>query len=208
MSRLTKRKKRILDVLKSNSPPGIAMLNELRSKCLWIGNSEDRRVRSHDQKRSFNRTVLQNFNGVEIFKMDKYHSDSDKEITAGLFARWAVWEFIDQGFLSSIPLDDEIELLLGRDACSGFVKLKSNHSAVVGTAAHLSHIILVSTEPITIEKIEQLSLIPWPLKGFQNGKEVLVPELLPLARLDRLPSAIALPNHLEISTSRKKYRFF
>lgn len=185
---------------------GIATLNELRANCLWVGEPKERRNRSHDQRRSFNRTILQNFNEIEILKVDKYYPGIDIEITAGLFARWAVWEFIDQGFLSSIPQSDEIELILGRDACSALIKLKSNRYAVIGTAVHLSQITLVSIKPITIKNLEQLSRTPWSLLGFQKGKKVSVPELLPLAYLDRLPSTITLPNYLEISTSKRKYR--
>lgn len=204
--RLTQRKKRILDTLNHSNPPGISLLNELRVKCTWAGEFRQAKSRKSDQRKSFNRTVLGNFDGLHIC-----HLSDDRgfytNLSVGLFARWAVWELMDQGYLTYLPESDEMEIAVGRDACSAFIKLKHDQLAVVGTAVFMSEIILVGSRPIEEKDLREVARIPWPVNGY---KKTTVDRRtnLSVSELISLPSTISLNEKSYVSTAKKKFSIY
>ncbi len=66
MERLSKRKRLILEVLENTAPKDFAMLNELWVRCCWRGEFRESMSREADERRSFNRTVLERFSQIHI----------------------------------------------------------------------------------------------------------------------------------------------
>jgi hypothetical protein len=204
--RLTERKKRIFDTLNHSSPSGISLLNELRVKCEWAGEFKQAKSRKSDQRKSFNRTVLGNFDGLHTLPFSNQRGFYTS-LSVGLFARWAIWELIDQGYLSHLPAPDEMEVAVGRDACSALIKLKHDQLAVIGTAVFMSDIILVGSRPIGEKDLREAARIPWPVNGF---KKATVDKRIDLSvdELIRLPSTITLDGKTYVSAAKKKFRIY
>jgi len=204
--RLTDRKKRILDLLNQSTPAGVCLLNELRVKCIWAGEFRNAKSRKSDQRKSFNRTIS-NFETLHTYQIAENRKGFYTNLLAGLFARCAIWELIEQGYLSNLPESDEIEIAVGRDACAVFVKLRHGQLAVVGTAVFMSDITIVANRPIEEADLQKIAQIPWPVKCFEEGG-VKISVDLPVSELIYLPSKISLNGKDEISTAKKKFRLY
>jgi hypothetical protein len=204
--RITERKKRILDLLSQSSPSGVCLLNELRVKCGWDGEFRHAKSRKSDQRKSFNRTVS-NFDALHTHQIAENRKGFYTNLSAGLFARCAIWELIEEGYLSNLPEPDEIEIAVGRDACTAFVKLKHGQFAVVGTAVFMSDITIVASRPIEEADLQKISQIPWPVQCFKEGG-VKTSVDQPVSELVYLPSKINLNGKTEISTAKKKFRLY
>lgn len=204
--RLTKRKKRILETLNCSTPEGVSLLNELRVKCTWAGEFKQSKSRKSDQRKSFNRTILGESDALHVRHLSdnrEFYSDS----SVGIFARWAIWELIDQGYLTYLPEPDEMEIAVGRDACTAYIKLKHDQLAVIGTAVFMSNIILVGNHPIDKKDLRVMSKIPWPIKAFK--KDTFDKNCdLSVGELSGLPSIISLNGKTNISTAKKKFRIY
>lgn len=204
--RLTKRKKRILDTLHQSIPMDVCLLNELRVKCTWAGEFKNAKSRKSDQRKSFNRTVS-SFEELNTYQLSENRKGFYTNLSAGLFARWAIWELVEQGYLSYLPESDEMEIAVGRDACSAFIKMKHGQCSVVGTAVFMSDIVLVGRRPIEESDLKIIAQIPWPVKCFLEGVVKTRIEQ-PVSELTRLPSTINLNGKAEISTAKKKFRLY
>ncbi|MES2728982.1 MAG: hypothetical protein V4621_02635 [Pseudomonadota bacterium] len=201
--RLTKRKKRILDTLNQVSPVSVCLLNELRVKCMWAGEFKQAKSRKSDQRKSFNRTVLGNFDGLHTLHLSDGRGFYTN-LSVGLFARWAIWELIDQGYLTHLPAPDEIQIVVGRDACSAFVKLKHDQFAVIGTAVFMSDITLVGSRSIEENDLKAVAKIPYPISGIKKDT-IDNHATLSVSELVSLPSAISLNGKIYVSTAKKKF---
>lgn len=202
--RLTKRKKRILSILSESAPSGVCLLNELRVKCMWAGEFDQAKSRKSDQRKSFNRTVV-NFVDLHTLQLSENKKGFYTNLSSGLFARWAIWELIEKGYLSNLPTLGEMEIVIGRDACTAFINLKHKQLAVIGTAVFMSDIILVGNRQIEDSDLKEIARIPWPIKCF--SKETIKTCVnQPVNELNRLPSTISLNGKKEISTAKQKFR--
>lgn len=203
--RLTRRKRWISEILAGSKPRGVSLLNEIRVKCLKE-ESYGGISRRSDQRKSFNRTVLENFDIINThFLAEKYYG-SNGQLTIGIFARWAIWELIEQGYLSGYPEPKEMVLAVGRDACSAFIVLQNDKLAVVGTAVFMSDIIVVADRELREDDLEQLSDIPWRVYGLK-GPEIVSSPHASVSELGRLPSFIDFSDTLTASTAKKKFTF-
>ena len=204
--RLTRRKQRILRFLSAGEPSGVSLLNELRVRCIWDGEFDGAKSRQSDQRKSFNRTVLENSEHLYTYQLADNRKGLNHAFTAGLFVKWAAWELVEQGYLTSLPEPDEIVFAVGCDACSGFINLKNGQFAVVGTAVFLTDIFLVSDRECDENDLVELSKVPWRILAFKNGEIQYEPDLR-VAEVDRLPYAVNISGKTWISTARKKLMF-
>lgn len=159
--RQTKRKRRVLDLLVLSQPTGVALLNELCCRYLEAEASFGSSGKA-DRRKSFNRTVLSGFTGVEV------HHLADKryiyeELTAGIFARWAVWQLLDQKYLSGTPRPKEMIVAVGKDARAAFSVLKGDQLAVIGQATFIKDIVVLGNRELDFSDFNKLSEIPWAL---------------------------------------------
>lgn len=204
--RITERKKRILSLLDQGVPTGVCLLNELRVKCRWAGEFEHSKSRKSDQRKSFNRTVS-GFEKLHTYQIAENRKGFYNNLLAGLFARCAVWELVEEGYLSYLPEADEMELAIGRDACSAFIKLKNGQFATVGTAVFISDIMVVANRPIEDRDLQNIAQIPWSINCFTKDS-VQSNVDLPVSDLTRLPEQIKLNGVTAISTAKKKFRLY
>ncbi|MCQ2006458.1 hypothetical protein [Rhizobium sp. NRK18] len=202
--RQTGRKKLILEILNSCEPQGICLLNELRVKCAWAGEFDKMKSRKTDQKKSFNRTVIGNFDELVKEEVAQKYRGFYTYLSIGLFARWAVWELLEQEYLTGLPQADEMEIFVGRDACTAFVKLQNGQRSVVGTSVFMSDIILIGSREISDDDLNCLAQIPWPTNAFfEHG--MTEDKTFRLCDAARLPSFIEFSNGTTASTARKRY---
>ncbi|MEB3047696.1 hypothetical protein [Rhizobium mulingense] len=204
--RLTRRKRKILEILARSKPRGVSLLNEMRVKYTEGDESREDISRRSDQRKSFNRTVLENFDIINAHHLAEKDYGFDRQLTIGLFARWAVWELIDQGYLSGCPEPKEMALAVGNDACSAFAVLKNDQLAVVGTAVFMSSITIVADRELHKDDLEQLSDVPWKVYGFKRSGIDDDPHCL-VAELGRLPNFIEFSDTLTVSAAKKKFMF-
>ena len=199
--RQTKRKRQILDMLFQSQPTGVALLNELCCRYLEAEASSGSSGKA-DRRKSFNRTVLSGFTGLEVhYLADKQYIY--EELTAGIFARWAVWELLDQKYLSGFPRPKEMIVAVGRDACAAFSILKRDQLAVIGPATFMKNIVVLGNRELDISDFYKLSEIPWALWCFTAGGITNDPRF-PVAKLARLPYIVELEGKSAISTARKR----
>jgi hypothetical protein len=199
--RQTKRKRRVVDILGKSQPVGVALLNELCCRYLETeapaGSSG-----TSDRRKSFNRTFLSGSTGLEVsYLADKRYIYG--ELTAGIFARWATWELLDQKYLSGLPLSNEMIIAVGKDACAAFSVLKEDRLAVIGPATFMKDIVVLSTQELDLSDLCKLSEIPWSLwcfteKGIENDP------YLPVVDLVNLPYQIEIEGKSKISTAKKR----
>lgn len=198
--RLSRRKKQVLSFLNENSPKGIATLNELRVKAMW----DDEGIigsRSHaDHKKSFNRTLLEHGDPLEIIDLSRTWEGTPLVLTAGIFARWSVWELLERGFLSSIPKIKNFELYMGRDACTAVIKNTSINHAVIGNCVFLSSLYLVA-KTFKGEMLDEIGEVPWSIF---DGEQKKIHCKTPLHKLSRLPNELVLDNGRNLFMSKIK----
>ncbi|MGE8103390.1 hypothetical protein ACQKP1_06820 [Allorhizobium sp. NPDC080224] len=199
--RQTKRKLRVLELLAQSQPTGVALLNEISYRYLEGEASRGNSGKS-DRQKSFNRSVLPGFTGLDVhYLADKRYIYGD--LTAGIFARWAVWELFDQKYISGFPGSKEMIVAVGKDACSAFAVLKQNRLAVIGPATFLKDIVVLGNRPLDSADIQELSKIPWQVMCFTEHGTSNDPRL-PITKLARLPYHIELSENLSISTARNR----
>ncbi|TGQ63881.1 hypothetical protein EN829_021450 [Mesorhizobium sp. M00.F.Ca.ET.186.01.1.1] len=199
--RQTKRKRQVLDMLVQGQPTGVALLNELCCRYLE-GEASPGSSGEADRRKSFNRTVLSGFTGLEVhYLADKQYIY--EELTAGIFARWAVWELLDQKYLSGFPRPKEMIVAVGRDACAAFSVLKRDQLAVIGPATFMKDIVVLGNRKLDFSDFYKLSEIPWALWCFTEGGVTNDPRF-PVAKLARLPYIVELEGKSAVSTARKR----
>lgn len=202
--RQTKRKRRVLDLLAQSQPTGVALLNELCCRYLEVEPSPGTSGKA-DRRKSFNRTILSGFPGLEV----RYLADKQyiyEELTAGIFARWAVWELLDQKYLSGLPCPKEMIVAVGKDACAAFSVLKGNQLAVVGPATFMKDIVVLANRELESSDFHRLSQIPWSLWCFTDGGLTNDPHF-PAGKLVRLPYQIEVAGKSTVATARKRLFF-
>lgn len=190
----------MLDMLAQSQPPGVALLNELCCRYLEAEPPRGRSGRA-DRRKSFNRTVLSGY-VVEV------HHLADKqfiygELTAGIFARWAIWELLDQKYLSAIPRPEEMIVAVGKDACAAFSVLKGGQLAVIGPATFMKDIVVLGNRELNFSDFYKLSEIPWALWCFAEDGVTKDPHC-PVVKLSPLPYHIEIAGKSEVSTARKR----
>ncbi|WP_126925067.1 hypothetical protein [Rhizobium vallis] len=199
--RQTKRKRRVLDLLVRSQPTGVALLNELCCRYLEAEASPGNSGKA-DRRKSFKRTVLSGFTGLEVHHLadNRYIYE---ELTAGIFARWAIWELLDQKYLSGIPRPKEMIVAVGKDACAAFSVLKENQLAVIGPATFMKDIVVLGNRELEISDFHKLSEIPWALWCFTEGGVTNDP-YFPAGKLARLPYQIEIAGKSAVATARKR----
>jgi hypothetical protein len=199
--RQTKRKRRVLDLLAQSQPTGVALLNETCCRYLEAEASTGSSGKA-DRRKSFNRTVLSGFTGLEIeYLADKRYIY--EELTAGIFARWAVWELLDQKYLSGMPRPEEMIVAVGKDACAAFSILKGEQLAVIGPATFMKEIIVLGNRELEFSDFYELAEIPWALWCFTDDGVTSDP-YLPVSGLSRLPYQIEVAGKSAVATARKR----
>lgn len=199
--RQTKRKRRILDLLVQSQPSGLSLLNELCCRYLEAESSPGRSGKA-DRRKSFNRTVLSGATGLEIYSLaDRRYIY--EELTTGIFARWAVWEMLDQKYLSGIPRPKEMIIAVGKDACAAFSVLKRDQLAVIGPATFMKDIVVLGNRELDFSDFHKLSEIPWALCCFTESGVTNDP-YFPVGKLNRLPYQIEVAGKSAVATARKR----
>lgn len=206
MARLTERKRQILNVLSKEPLSGFSLSNELRVRCNWeVGDRPETKRRSV-QRKSFNRTILENFDELTVRHMSSPR-EFDTKLTAGIFARWIVWELIEQALLSALPSQDELTIVVGRDEGTALVNLNNGHHAVVGTSILLTDLVLVANHEIDDGDLLSLSAVPWHIRGIVGSDIRQIRNTEPIANLGRLPYGFVTLEGIELSTSRKRFKY-
>lgn len=199
--RQTKRKRRVLDMLGQSQPTGVALLNELCCRYIDAETSPGSSGKA-DRRKSFNRTVLSGFTGLEVnYLADKQYIY--EELTAGIFARWAVWELLDQKYLSGFPRPEEVIVAVGKDACAAFSVLKGDLLAVIGPAIFMKDIVVLGNRGLEHSDFHKLAEIPWALWCFTEGGVTSDPHI-PVSKLARLPYEIEVAGKSAVATARKR----
>jgi len=207
LARLTRRKRQILEILGESNPSGFSLLNELRARCATLDKVGHVDTRRANHRRAFNRTVLSNFEQLRVLRLAWRYRGFDPRLTAGIFARWAVWELLDHGYLSSPPRSEELIITIGRDACSAFTNLKDGRFAIVGTAILHSDLIVVGTHEINENVLDDLCQTSWVIVSSSDGKLSRIQNEFPLVDLEVLPQGIIFENGQEVSTAKRKSMF-
>jgi hypothetical protein len=199
--RQTKRKRRVLELLAQSHPTGVTLLNELCCRYLEAEASPGTSGKA-DRRKSFSRTILSGVPGLEVhYLADRRYVY--EELTAGIFARWAVWELLDQKYLSGIPAPKEMIIAVGKDACAAFSVLKRDQLAVIGPATFMKEIVVLGNRELDSSDFHKLSEIPWTLWCF-TGKSVTNDPCFPVVKLDRLPYEIEIAGKSAVATARKR----
>lgn len=199
--RQTKRKRRVLDMLGQSQPTGVALLNELCCRYIDAETSPGSSGKA-DRRKSFNRTVLSGFTGLEVnYLADKQYIY--EELTAGIFARWAVWELLDQKYLSGFPRPEEVIVAVGKDACAAFSVLKGDLLAVIGPAIFMKDIVVLGNRGLEHSDFHKQAEIPWALWCFTEGSVTSDPHI-PVSKLARLPYEIEVAGKSAVATARKR----
>lgn len=202
-TRVSRRKKQVLQLLRECSPQGIAMLNELRVRSMWADRAGVGAISQADHMRSFNRTLLEHGDPFEMLDLMAVEGDDFCGVSAGMFARWAVWHFIERGWLSGTPDSEQLELFMGWDACTAVIKGGVCDFAVVGGCCYLNSLQVVAKK-LSLGLVECLTETPYRVNGItENGWQVLKPDTL-VSRLERLPGRIYLENGKILSMSKDK----
>lgn len=199
--RQTKRKRRVLDLLNQSQPNGVALLNEI---CCRYLDSETAFGSSGkaDRRKSFNRTILSGFTELKVqYLADKRYIYG--ELTAGIFARWAVWELLDQKYLSGIPDAKEMIVAVGKDACAAFSVLRGDRLAVIGPATFMKDIVLLGNRDPNLSDFYKLSEVSWTLWCFTDSGVTNDPHV-PVSGLKALPYQIEIAENSSVSTARKR----
>ncbi|TBA24677.1 hypothetical protein [Rhizobium ruizarguesonis] len=204
--RLTKRKRKIIELLACNDPPGVGLLNELRLKCVDSVPGEEK-GRLSDRRKSLNRTILDNFDEIQTLWLAENHKGFRSDLRVGLFARWAVWELLEHRYLSSWPEPEELVIAVGRDACTAIARLSGGQLAVVATAVFMGDIVLVSDRAIQKDDLDRLSQIPWRVLGFTKEGAACHPDTF-VDDLLKLQPRVNLSNGVEVSTAKKRFRIY
>ncbi len=207
MTRLTKRKRHILNVLSEEPFNGVALLNELRVSCSSEEIFKSHTEQSRDQRKSFNRTIMENFDELNVFNFSP-SIGTPKNLTAGICARWIIWELIDHALLTAPPIEDEAYLMIGQNEGTVIARLGSGKHAVVGTSVYLADIVLVSKRKIDEITVNSISAVPWPLMGQIAGHVSSIKETDSIVHLDRLPANFVTQGGVRLSSSRKRFRYF
>lgn len=204
--RLTKRKKKIIELLASNDPQGVGLLNELRLKIV-DGVPGGERGRLSDRRKSLNRTILDNFDEIQTLWLAENRKGFRSDLTVGLFARWAVWELLENRYLTSWPKSEELVIAVGRDACTAFARLNGQQFAVVATAVFMGDIVLVSDRAVQKFDLERLSEVPWRVIGFTKDGAACDTGTF-VDDLTKLPPKVNLLNGVEASSAKKRFRVY
>ncbi len=206
-TRLSKRKKLVLDLLKKETLHGVAPLNELRVKSIWHSNRTVCSPRAADYKKSFNRTLLEHSDPIEIQLLATEYEHTNPAFKTGIFAQWAVWDLIERGYLTEEPSTTSFRFVMGRNSCSALVSFGSDELAVVGTACFFDQLWLVS-DKFSDEKISRLTKVKWPLYTInKHGKLEAVSNSIEVSKLDYLPPILTNTKGRTI-TFEKKNRYF
>jgi len=199
--RQTKRKRRVLELLNQSQPNGVALLNEICCRYLESETAFGSSGKA-DRRKSFNRTVLSGFTGLKVhYLADKRYIYG--ELTSGIFARWAVWELLDQKYLSGIPHEKEMIVAVGKDACAAFSVLKGDRLAVIGPATFMKDIVVLGNRDLDRSDFHKLSEISWTLWCFTESGVTNDP-YVPISGLKPLPYQIEIAEQSSVSTARKR----
>lgn len=199
--RQTKRKRRVLDLLVDSYPTGIALSNELCYR-YWMTEATPGGLGKADRRKSFLRTVLSGSIGLEVnYLADKQYLYG--HFTAGIFARWAMWELLERKYLSGIPKPEEMIFAVGKDACAAFSVFSGGSLAVIGPATLMKDVVVLGNRQLDVADFYKLSEIPWKIMSFTAGGITNDPHVL-VSKLARLPYHIEISEKNSVSTARMR----
>lgn len=201
--RRSKRKDVIVEMLQAGTPKGFGLLNELRVKAWRNGNSLGANSYS-SHRRSFTRTITTHSHPLVVHKISRPIAGVPRELTADIFARWALWQFIERGYLSSGPDQNQFFMVMGYDACSGFIRMNDGSVCVVGTTCFLENLWVIFLEGVDFNSLGNNSQIyPHPIMTI--GDDQVLTKINPKTSVRDLPylnHSVSMPNGHSLSTAK------
>lgn len=182
-------------------------MNELRCKYFIHENKGCLRLTTADQRKSFNRTILRYFDGAFVHHLAKRYHKIDSVLTSGIFARWTVWNHLEQGTISEYPDINEVYFVVGRDACTILANLGEKKVAAIGVSTFLEEIILISSSERAFDQIKNVSNSHWNMTGFIQGEQTELSGFEQLSDLDRLPKTISFAGGSDLSMLKRRLRY-
>ncbi|MEP2706150.1 MAG: hypothetical protein ABJZ83_12865 [Yoonia sp.] len=183
------------------------LIDELRLQCLWKEDQERKISRPTDQKRSFNRTILEHFHDINLKKVYSPTSKSSTEAYSGLAARWYLVQAIEAGYLTGYPKPGEIRIFVGCDACHSCVTTQNGCNAAVGSALPLEDIWIASKEPIDDDGLKAYANVEWKLEGLVADQWQTIHPMIPMSQLGNLPYFTPAGDAGHINSTRRKFLF-
>ena len=206
MTRLTERKRAILDRL-SSEHPSVMLLDEARLDCLYKEQGSATRSSASDQRRSFNRTVLEHFDEINCVRVFPITEPNQLDMPTGLLARWYLVQAIEAGYISDYPRTNDITILMGNDACHSTTRVGDQCGAAIGSALKTDDIWLISKHPVSDEAIRHYAQVDWKLEGVVGGRWQHISPSTPMSAIDRLPLFAPIGDDGWIKCDRRKFIF-
>ena len=157
-SRVSLRKRLMLEVIANDAAAGVILHNELRCKVFALERQRGSPITPENFIRSFKRTI-----GKFGAPMRHFTLQAEQGLTAGIAARHGIWELIERGYLSSLPAAEECSVVVGLSSFSILGTLVSGTRSLLYKSDTVG-IQLVSADPhIRLEGLRQVSTVPWAL---------------------------------------------
>jgi len=205
-ARISSRKRCILDVLDRSAPPGLILLNELRHTVLRMERQSGSDIAVFDFNRSFNRTVLQ-FGAPHFHQIFLDVKESDA-LTAGIVARFGVWQVVEKGYVSALPDSHACAVVIGRDTFSVLATLVDRTRALI-YSGEVERIGMVSSDGIPdAQALHQVGGVPWALYGVNHDQKLVgVTGAISVRQLNPLPDAAVWEDGTEQCLKRRQNDF-
>ena len=207
-SRISPRKQRILGALACSKPPGLILQNELRHTVLRMEREAGTASALIDFNRSFNRTISDY--GAPHFSQFILSVKDNAELTAGIAARFGMWQLVEKGYVSELPSTDECAVVVGNSSFSVLATLVGRTSALL-YSGEFERVGLVSIdEPITLDAaaLRQLSKVQWTLYRVGDGQKLTrMAGDIPVRELNSLPEVAVREDGTEQCLKRRQNHY-
>jgi hypothetical protein len=204
-ARISQRKRRILDVIGQDGPPGVMLYNELRAKVRALERNAGSTSKVWNFNRSFNRTILEFGAPLQHFTLRGY---TDTGLVAGIAAREGIWQLIERGYLSRLPAPEECSVVLGVESFSVLGALTKGTRALLYYQGLVGIELVSSREKVTAEELREISTVPWELYHVDDDQRLVhIPSDAPISKLKSLPETALWGNGVEQYLKRRNSDF-
>nr|GGI02118.1 hypothetical protein GCM10011355_34360 [Aquisalinus luteolus] len=151
--------------------------------------------------------MLEHGEPLTVYDLSRTYEGIPVALTTGIFARWAIWEFIERGYLTDLPGAEDIILYMGCDACTGLVRVNENLYSITGTSCYLRSLYLVSLEN-DYDLLKSFSNVEWPILGAtKDGAFRQINNDVSVYELGLLPSYTSALNGKHLSLAKISFRY-
>ena len=203
--RISQRKRRILEVMGQDNPPGVMLYNELRAKVRALERNAGSGSTPWNFNRSFNRTILKFGAPLRYFTL-RGHTDTG--LTAGIAARYGIWQLTERGYISRLPTPEECSVVLELESFSVLCALANGTRALLYYQGLVGIELVSSRDKVTAEELRGISMVPWELYRVDDDQRLIhIPPDAPISKLRSLPETALWTNGAEQCLKRRNGDF-